>query len=486
LNQKRNPNILFEFGVELQDVNIHTALRLQYFTDAAMLLRSFQRNLVAAVLLVSSCGTTVAAAQLPAAVFWNNTDWPSDLTFPSSLTNNNNDDNLAPVVWKIDEATAFRIAGQNALESSTSSSALNALFQEQNEVWVRTYDGGWIGTIALPSATTVAVGSKFLFQCDSSWGVTVQYSRHNQVQSTRINSGEELLLIVLGDEATQTVAWFTEEEYIPPPTARPTAVPTAAPTTNADQEYELFAGTVLFGQSQIIPSKHRLVGDTTHPHLTAHRATLVLVRPTFLDDSTSLEPTSEVLMTVRDREGTTLAADMVLADPTDIPKQVGWMDLGAGDDEGPATIEDLRTAIPDTLVGTRYVLQYQANLNAVGNDPSASGLIQVLTTLEAQYQNQVEIKTWNGSWVRNIYLPDGRAESLPHNLKIQITCNSGYNVNVYYPNTQPNPNEKEDGGISYRSHTLSNGQTLVAVLVNDGQTWMTKADGLHNQLYLWT
>jgi len=162
LNQERNPNNIIIRIWYITTGRQYTALRLQYFTDAAMLLLSFKRNLVAAVLLVASFGTTVAAAQLPATVFWNNTDWPSDLTLPSSLTNNNNDDKHptpSSVVWRIDEPTAFRIAGQTALESSTSTSALRTLFQEHNEVWVRTYDGGWIGTIAFPAATTVAVGS---------------------------------------------------------------------------------------------------------------------------------------------------------------------------------------------------------------------------------------------------------------------------------------------------------------------------------------
>lgn len=227
-------------------------------------------------------------------------------------------------------------------------------------------------------------------------------------------------------------------------------------TTQDDKKYELLEGTVLFAQSQIIPSKHGIVGDN-QPHLTAQRKTLVMMRPFNIDDDDG----EIMMMTVRDRNGNVIEDDIRMADPSQIPKQAGWTELAED-----VNIEDIKN-MPDALSGDRYVVQNQANLDTIGNDPTAVGLKQVMNSNTQNHQ--IEIKTWDGSWVKDIYLPDGG--SVPSNTKLQITCNSGYNVNLYLPN---------DDGSSFRGHTVSNGQTLVAMVVGDGQTWITKNDVIHN------
>lgn len=110
-----------------------------------------------------------------------------------------------------------------------------------------------------------------------------------------------------------------------------------------------------------------------------------------------------------------------------------------------------------------YIVRYQSNLNTIGDDADATGLTQLLNDAS----QEIEIQTQNGSWVRNIYLPDGTR--VPSNSKIQIACDSSWTVNVYYPNTQ-------NGG--YRKRILSKGQKLILVLHRTA--WLAKDDLQHN------
>jgi hypothetical protein len=289
----------------------------------------------------------------------------------------------------------------------------------------------------------------------SSWGVNVHYNDGFIEQV--VNDGEQLIIIVFEDAVDGRV-WFSEQDYIPPPTDVPTSSPTSSPTSEDEKKYELLEGTVLFAQSQIIPSKHG-IEDDNQPHLIALRKTLVMLRPhNFEDVNVDIE------MIVR--TGNNKEERITMNDPSQIPKQAGWIELG-----NDININDID--IPTELDGDRYVIQGQTSLTNIGDDNDAIELTKILINeaVTVSNNNQVEIKTWNGSWVSDIYLPDGA--SVPSNSKIQITCNSGYNVNLYYPNTQT--------GIGYRKKTVSNGQTIVAILVDNGSTWITKDDLIHNE-----
>jgi len=218
----------------------------------------------------------------------------------------------------------------------------------------------------------------------------------------------------------------------------------------------LLEGTVLFAQSQVIPSKHGIENDN-QPHLTALRKTLVMFRPHKIDDESV-----DMEFTVRDKDGTILSGGNPIAmnKPEDITKQEGWIELGdvdANDIEFP------------TSLNTPYVVQGQQNLNQIGNDPKAVGLTNILNDNDKTPSNEIEIKTADGSWVRNFYFPEG--STVPTNSKIQITCNSSYNVNVHYPNAQT-------GG--WRTRSLSKGQVLIVVLTPNNNVWLASDDLKHN------
>jgi hypothetical protein len=336
---------------------------------------------------------------------------------------------------------------------------------------------------------------------------------------------------------------------------------------------ELLEGTVLFAQSQIIPSKHGIKNDN-QPHLTALRKTLVMFNPHGKqDDSLSIE------LTVRDADGIIISGGqpIVMNDPEGIPRQDGWIDLGKVSVDFPSNLDnayvvegqanlidivgsdvqndnlanifntvnkdiDVRTRngswveeiylpsgsmvpemsrfqlscgsqwgvkvhypkgrsssewytksveedekllillvngiwvaetdpkpdyIPDfpSSLTNPYVVQYQQNLDVIGNDPEATGLTRILN----EENNQVEIQTWDGSWVKEIYLPKG--DTVPGNSVIQFTCDSAYYVYIYYPN------EKTGG---WRTRTVSRGDVLIFVLTSNTNVWVAAGDLGHN------
>merc|ERR1712176_182976 len=162
-----------------------------------------------------------------------------------------------------------------------------------------------------------------------------------------------------------------------------------------------------------------------------------------------------VQMIVHDAEGKSLK-NIAMNNTEDIPKQDGWIELGGIDKDD--------IDFPESL-NDPYVIQGTSNLNQIGNDPESVGLTEILNTPN---RNEVEIKTWNGSWIGNIYFPDG--STIPQDSKIQITCNSGYNVYAYYLNTKT-------GG--WRTKKLSNGDVSVFLLV--GGVCISEDDGEHNK-----
>ena len=243
------------------------------------------------LLVIATTATATATAtatiggggrrRLPDKVFWDNR-WPSDLTVPKPRAepDDNVDDDLV-VVWSLQEPHAT-VEGQtalNAIGNDMDAIGLTALYTNtdtNNQVLVQTADGAWLRTFYLPSPTTLKLGSKFHIICRSSYHVNVIIpTEDDDDEVRRLNNGEELLLMVLNsndNDGTQRQVWYAEHEYIPPPTSEPTSSPTSSPTVPADKKYDLLAGTVLFAQSHIIPSKpeHGILHDN-QPHLTALR-----------------------------------------------------------------------------------------------------------------------------------------------------------------------------------------------------------------------
>jgi len=87
-----------------------------------------------------------------------------------------------------------------------------------------------------------------------------------------------------------------------------------------------------------------------------------------------------------------------------------------------------------------YELEGQTALNLVGNDVESSGLTEIFQNNNIDNNNQVLLRTKNGSWIRNIYLP------YPNNMKIgskfQIKCDSTYYVNIIYNNSNNHEQEQ--------------------------------------------
>jgi len=450
--------------------------------------------------VVAAATATTTGGGLPEKVFWDN-NWPSDLTLPRTEDEDGDDveeeeEELLEEqdLWSLEDSY-YTIKGQTALNSvgdDETSTRLTEIFQDiNNQVLLQTWDGEWKRNFYLPSPDSVEVGSKFQIKCGSTYYVNIFYDKGDDygLFKRRVNKGEELILIVLneedGDEGTATPLWFSEEDYIPPPTGQPVSSPSSSSTADDEKKYELLEGTVLFAQSQIIPSKNGIPNDN-QPHLTALRKTLVMLRPHHCLDEDNEENDSngngsgsgddsasscnlrayeaEVQMTVRNGDGDVInKSQIMMADPKNIPKQTAWIHFDESLDD---------TDIPSTINGDRYVVQYQSNLNNIGNDVDSIGLTEILNRdyVASNYQNQIEIKTWDGSWVKNIYLPSG--PSVPLNSKVQLTCDSGYDVNLLYPDTQT-------GG--FRKKKLSKGKTIVAVLVDNGSTWLTQDDLSHNE-----
>ena len=183
----------------------------------------------------------------------------------------------------------------------------------------------------------------------------------------------------------------------------------------------LLEGTVLFAQSQIIPSKHRLPNDD-QPHLTALKKTLVMLRPHYINDqSTNME------LTVGDADGNIVSDPILMEIPENIPKQEGWIDIESifPDNGG----SDSTLGRFPTELNNPHVITGQSSLDSIGDYPTAVGLITLLNDHE-----EVEIKTADGSWMNDFYLPNG--SDIPSNSKIQFTCNSQWGINVYYHNPQ--------------------------------------------------
>lgn len=206
----------------------------------------------------------------------------------------------------------------------------------------------------------------------------------------------------------------------------------------------LLDGTVLFAQSQIIPSKNG-IGNDSQPHLVAQRKTLVMFRPHEVVDG-SIE------LTVRDADGNVVsgASAIDMEKPEDIPKQIGWIELG----------KEESFTIPSQLEGP-YIVMGQSNLDAIVGSEIENDYLANLFSIE---NKEIEAKTWNGSWVRDIYLPHGSV--VPQGSKFQITCDSTWKVKIHH--------HKSRDSTDFRGKEVSNGEKLVFVMKSE--VWVVDGD----------
>jgi hypothetical protein len=206
---------------------------------------------------------------------------------------------------------------------------------------------------------------------------------------------------------------------------------TTVPTNDLKGSLE---AQVLFAQSQIIPARVR-EGDH-QPHLIGHRKCLVLVRPVRADDVTPMQ------VAAVDNAGNTLGI-LDLAPPEKLPKTAYFLD---GLPEGPIDFKPPH--------GSVWVVTGSDDLNKVGK-PNQMFLRELL-----QKNAVVDIKTADGRWVRDVYLPD---DTVLDGKMVRVSSNAGYASTIHY------------GG---RTAVIARGQTLQFKAVGD--QWILESE-LENQ-----
>jgi len=102
-----------------------------------------------------------------------------------------------------------------------------------------------------------------------------------------------------------------------------------------------------------------------------------------------------------------------------------------------------------------YLVQYQANLDYIVDQNNLKNIFNTIN-------KEVEMKTWDGSWVSTVHLPHG--SSVPVGSKFQVTCGSTWSIKMHYQN----------GDGSWRTKFVYTNQNLVFVVVNG--VWLTEYD----------
>jgi len=100
-----------------------------------------------------------------------------------------------------------------------------------------------------------------------------------------------------------------------------------------------------------------------------------------------------------------------------------------------------------SLASTWLLSTSQQKLNLIGNDPNSVNLINYLKNVN---QN-LEIYTANGAWIRNIYIPDG--SKVPAYSKVKVGCGSAWSIYVHYRNT-PNDAWTTTNVLRYQSFEI--------------------------------
>merc|ERR1712241_687794 len=94
------------------------------------------------------------------------------------------------------------------------------------------------------------------------------------------------------------------------------------------------------------------------------------------------------------------------------------------------------------------------------------------TIFNGENVDQVLVKTWDGSWVENFYLPSPKQVNVGS--KFQINCGSTWGVNIHYTNKD---------GTSIVKRLNKNEELLLLILLEDdvgSPAWFTKEDYVSN------
>lgn len=203
-------------------------------------------------------------------------------------------------------------------------------------------------------------------------------------------------------------------------------------------------GTVLFAQSQILPTTPRIANDV-QPHITGLRDTLVLFKA---DPSVQLAEGKSIVLMAFDADSRPLGS-ITMSHPNDIPKTPFFLkDV------------DLSTFNFDTNLSKPREINTQAELTKL-NDPNAVFLKALLAT-----NSSVRISLNDGRWVSDIYLPDGDYTGK----KIVLNKNATYGTTVRYSKAKNGPAQL----------SIPNGTSTAFAPVGRAGGWASQADVDHS------
>lgn len=166
------------------------------------------------------------------------------------------------------------------------------------------------------------------------------------------------------------------------------------------------SASVSFVQNSIMPSKHQILNDV-QPHLVSDRKLMVLLQP-----KVSLQ--NDVVITAKDAQGKIIYQGK-MNPPSELPKVAG--------------VTNFTTPIIKPSTFGKTISDNKTLLN-FANDTSGS----YFANLFSNY-NTLNIKTSDGNWSGNFYLPAGKAY---HGKFVTFTANASYSSNIHYSNKSLN------------------------------------------------
>ncbi|MEN5315375.1 M66 family metalloprotease [Pseudomonas koreensis] len=216
------------------------------------------------------------------------------------------------------------------------------------------------------------------------------------------------------------------------------AIPFNTNSFASDLEGE-FSASVMLVQNSIIPAGQHIEGDI-QPRPIMHRKTMILLKPTI-----GIAESDVIVMRLRNAEG--LEVDSFVMQP---PGELTKLAEAQADYEG--SDEDfIDPGVYDLIITG------QSQLDNMQDDVEGEYLKKVLVA-----NNTVKIGTYNGSYLRDFYIPDGVE---PDGKVLVFSSEAGYSSTLHY-----------SGGVAI----LTTNMTIV--LQNQNGIWYSLDDAHYNRI----
>jgi hypothetical protein len=279
------------------------------------------------------------------------------------------------------------ILGQGALDAIKGTPSLNSGLSEiyneighkAVEIWIQ--DGGWIKEVFLP--LDVPEGSKLTVHCNSTWNTHI---KNLKPVDREVGTKQKVALQVVNG-VWKEISWVDEK------------------------------GTkVIKGQAEL----NRFKG-TTGAYF------LVVVNKKVVHHSGDLEDCKKYLMTKFGKGAnrpSRMICEVTNGKVVEDPHTVGGQNQGAGVNAG----------FNKWWMGWGEIHAMQAvaraylRTNKVGGPPGNDNLLHLFNT---QDYKDVELQTWDGSWIKTVILPN--PDSIIVNSTFTVKCGSSWSVKVNYP-----------------------------------------------------